>query len=548
MEQLAPPTADASRGGFPRPRPPRRSGIQLVVLFAAVMAALCVAVIVATAPASWPRSDLAVIEIDVLHALSTFWKLGPYSRFGWRHPGPLHFYLLAPLYWLSGEKSAALPAGAFLLNLGSVGFVAWAARRHLRPGSAVGVTLALAALATRADGLLTSVWNPHAVVLPLAATMTAAALACADHAGFLVAAVLGASLIAQTHVGLVPVALAAVAAPAGAMAANLVRDGCEARPSTRAALRALAVSIALGLLLWTPPLLEQLEGRPGNLAQVAAYFTSAERTGQPVAAAARAVGYEFSWIWRPRPALPDGKPLRRQPARAWVVWSGSQLAAIAALLVAWRHGRRDPRWWLGVVTLLAASMGLASATRVDPPAPDHALFWLAAVGAVGSGTLGGLAADALTRRAPPGGAVRRSLAILPPILVLLVGAFGALELNRTVRRAAADERSAAAIETVGRRVEDFLRRHPGEPPLVRVSQSNWGDAAAVVLRVRKARLPVAIEPEWLVMFGEPFAPTGRESRELILADPATFERARHAPGAVVIAETDAVSVVVVERR
>ena len=39
-----------------------------------------------------------------------------YSRFGWHHPGPLYFYLLAPWYWLSGS-TAGMQAGALVINL-----------------------------------------------------------------------------------------------------------------------------------------------------------------------------------------------------------------------------------------------------------------------------------------------------------------------------------------------------------------------------------------------------------------------------------------------
>jgi hypothetical protein len=44
----------------------------------------------------WSYGDLAVIELSVRNALRGHPLLGPYSRFGWDHPGPALFYLLAP--------------------------------------------------------------------------------------------------------------------------------------------------------------------------------------------------------------------------------------------------------------------------------------------------------------------------------------------------------------------------------------------------------------------------------------------------------------------
>jgi hypothetical protein len=51
--------------------------------------------------------------------------VGPYSRFGWHHPGPLYFYLLAPWYWMSGLHTAGMQAGAFAINFSAVLLMAW---------------------------------------------------------------------------------------------------------------------------------------------------------------------------------------------------------------------------------------------------------------------------------------------------------------------------------------------------------------------------------------------------------------------------------------
>ena len=52
--------------------------------------------------------------------------VGAYSRFGWHHPGPALFYLLAPFYLLGGSTEVALSAGAISINLISLLAVAWA--------------------------------------------------------------------------------------------------------------------------------------------------------------------------------------------------------------------------------------------------------------------------------------------------------------------------------------------------------------------------------------------------------------------------------------
>src|SRR5437764_3658483 len=60
--------------------------------------------------------DVAFIELTIRDALHGRVALGPYSRFGWHHLGPIVFYLYAPIYWLSGQSSRALFLDSWLLN------------------------------------------------------------------------------------------------------------------------------------------------------------------------------------------------------------------------------------------------------------------------------------------------------------------------------------------------------------------------------------------------------------------------------------------------
>ena len=61
-------------------------------------------------------SDFALLELSTGEALRGTQLLGPYSRFGWRHPGPAYFYLQAPLYGASGASSASLPVAVLIFN------------------------------------------------------------------------------------------------------------------------------------------------------------------------------------------------------------------------------------------------------------------------------------------------------------------------------------------------------------------------------------------------------------------------------------------------
>ena len=85
--------------------------------------------------------DKALLELCAWHALEDTQLVGPYSRFGFRHPGPMYSYVVVPLYWLTGHDTASLPWTNILIVLativgilhvardmgGQAGLLAWAA-------------------------------------------------------------------------------------------------------------------------------------------------------------------------------------------------------------------------------------------------------------------------------------------------------------------------------------------------------------------------------------------------------------------------------------
>lgn len=66
-------------------------------------------------------------------------------------------------------------------------------------------------------------------------------------------------------------------------------------------------------------------------------------------------------------------------------------------------------------------------------------------------------------------------------------------------------------------INDFFAARPGpHRPVVRLVQHGvWPVVAAVVLHEYHAGRPLAVEPNWLFMFGERFTPTGEETEELL---------------------------------
>ena len=141
----------------------------------------------APAPAD-TAADHAAIELRVRVVGGTDTPLvGPYSRFGWSHPGPFLFDLLALPYRGLGREGTGLLSGAAVVNavavIVAVGVLAAAARSR----ALVWCDRPRAARYTRLGGkLLDDPWNPYIIVLPM---FTLAVLAVRGERGPLDAAV-----------------------------------------------------------------------------------------------------------------------------------------------------------------------------------------------------------------------------------------------------------------------------------------------------------------------------------------------------------------------
>ncbi|MFN2556426.1 MAG: hypothetical protein ABR592_06050 [Nitriliruptorales bacterium] len=74
-----------------------------------------------------------------------------------------------------------------------------------------------------------------------------------------------------------------------------------------------------------------------------------------------------------------------------------------------------------------------------------------------------------------------------------------------------------AADALTAQIDGFLSTRPGpHEPVVRLVQHGvWPVVAAVVLRMYHEGHPLAVEPNWLFMFGEQFVQTGEETEELL---------------------------------
>jgi hypothetical protein len=479
--------------------------------------------------------DFALIESYTIHATNGRQFLGPYSRFGWNHPGPLYFYVIAPFYVLSGHRAAGLSAGALALNLGSLLAMIWVLLRMGRGVLAVVMASLSVVFMWRAETLVASQWNPHVVVLPIMALIVISAGMMTGRIWLLPAVALVATFIVQTHIGLAPTVLAvsAVGTISGALVLTHRFPGGGTRlwPPVNVTLWLLAV-------LWLLPIAQQLLGMPGNLTALWTFFILEERSGQAFVTGFRAWSDMLSALLRPDTYVPWGGEL--DVGEVW--WSGPwailQVTGVAAVAVRAALVREQFRFALAGLLVVASLLALWSATRIEGDIRDHLVFWIAGIGVLNTAVMVDAIIVGVWRRARS--VTARVTGVMSILLFVVAASIGFRQLHLVTLRS-----YAPGIEPLAaRRLADGIAMHDIGKPLVRIDHPAWGIAAGVLLQFQKRGTPFAVDDAWTFMFGDSAAPRGDEASVLTFATREARDRLMSEAAYEEIAERDGMIVLV----
>jgi hypothetical protein len=322
-------------------------------------------------PGYTPGLDRAILELGARHVTRGVMEVGPYSRFGWFHPGPAIYYLLAGPYLLTGEQSAGILFAALIINtatLMAIGALIW---RQAGTVAAVGVlALILVMLRSLPVAILADPWNPYLPVLPFALLIVLAWTTVAGRHRWLPALPVLASVCIQMHVSYVAPCLAVLATTAILLALRRTRP--------RVGWRAwLGGSIAL-LLVWMLPIYQQLSGRHGNLADLWDYFTSGHTTHP----------WWFAWrLLSTELGRPSAFVLGVQPHPEFLAppefpgWTALVTIACftgAVALAIWHRDRVTLEF--GTFAVVASLTGLLAIRQVTGVVPAYVVQWVSLTG------------------------------------------------------------------------------------------------------------------------------------------------------------------------
>jgi hypothetical protein len=440
-------------------RADRRRRALLAALVAAVVGVpVVVAAIAVRSPRWYPLVDMAQIEwrvrdVGLAHP--------PLVGLGGRivghgvqgsHPGPLSFYLLAPVYRLLGSSAWALQASASVLNVGALAATVWAAHRRLGLRGALLAAAGLALLVRLyGTAVLVYPWNPFLPVLFWVLFLVCVWGVLCDDLPLLPVAVAAGTLCAQTHIPYVALVGGMAVVVVAALGVAFVRRRGDPGPR-RSLLIWTGGSLALGLVLWLPVVVEQLGGDPGNLSIIVDNFRHPSEAVLGLGGA--------------RPLFLDHLNLVNIVEGHRVLDSSS--APGFALLAAWAISAAATVWRrertliaLHVVVGAALVMGLAAISRIFGPPWYYLMLWawgtaVLAMVAVAATALR-LVADPLVARLPADrrGAARWAGAGVLGLVVLVPTVLAArTEPDRDFMGAGLSDQVGEVLGPVLRAIED----------------------------------------------------------------------------------------------
>ncbi|MEY2422879.1 MAG: hypothetical protein QOI95_2946 [Acidimicrobiaceae bacterium] len=370
--------------------------------------------------------------------------VGSWSRWGWAHPGPLQFWLLAPFYRVFGATGVL--TGTAVLNLACV--VAAVLLGYRRGGFRLAATVGLmVALLARASGaLLIDPWNPWAAFFPFVVFLLLVwSVVCDDHV-MLPAAVAVGSFSVQAHAGYLPMVGGLLLLAVTWSVVPIVRGRRDSAMRRSPTTKWLVIAAALGAVLWLPPIIDQLTGG-NNLRTLVSYSV---HPTEPTAGWNAAFGVLGGQVRPVGPWITGRETGLFGLTERTSVWPAmlTIAAVIAASWIAWRRGNGDAAR-LGVVALVATGLAVVATARVTGLFAPYVMHWWWAVAAIAMTSILWSAASALR-------SVRTRDAAMVVCLVGLLLNAGAMV--RDLPQPLPFERLSQMIATVGPQTASALQR------------------------------------------------------------------------------------------
>lgn len=253
----------------------------LIITLLATLAPVFIVIVTLTGRDYVPVQDFAVFHLRLRDVLSTDTPmLGVYSQYGWNHPGPAGYWMVAPFVWIAGGEAWGMLVGSAIAQGAAIGATAVVTRRaHSNRAALIWVSIAALGYGATGPWVVLEAWNPH-IALPFYVLFLASAWSAAITPGsYLPTVFVTGSILVHLHIGYAPLVL-----PVWVWLiwrrAKAVGLG-HLMPQAR---RRLALWL---VVLWSAPVMNDVLRPPGNLARLVDYFVldgGSDSAAGPIAA------------------------------------------------------------------------------------------------------------------------------------------------------------------------------------------------------------------------------------------------------------------------
>ena len=257
----------------------RRTASVVAGLSCVVAVPMVIAVWVLSHPRWLPLSDMAQIELRVRDVgldhpplVGPSGRLEGYGEAG-SHPGPLMYYVLAPVYRLFGSDGNALIVSSVFVSMVAVALAIWIGYRRGGWLFALAVAVVLGLLVRNYGAWrIAEPWNPHLPLIWWFVFLLAIWSVLCDDLRMLPLAGFAGTLCAQAHIAYLALVIGLGALTGAYLIANSIRRRRHDSNTWRPALIWGGATIGFIALLWLPPLVDQIQHDPGNLAIIIENF------------------------------------------------------------------------------------------------------------------------------------------------------------------------------------------------------------------------------------------------------------------------------------
>jgi hypothetical protein len=355
---------------------PRLSAATAVVLTIMSLAPVGVVILQRAGRHYLPVQDLAVIDLrvrDVFTFSNNTPMVGAYSRFGWSHPGPAMYYLVAPFAWLFGNPAWATLVGFALLQ--GVAII-WTARLAWKSGGLRWsvIWLSILALSYGATGpwIVQQAWNPH-VAFPFFVLFLLQCWVVARGDGQrLLGLAFVASFLVQAHIGY---AILVAIIATWALGRLILRQRREGQVAGRSLW--LPPAAVLVIMWFLPLVLDPILHFPGNIGHLLSFYLRSGNSS-PILGLSKGLGYlatEFKWLPPWFGGSDPLNPLTGLANPASIVWMLVPLAlVVGSWWVARRRNQTDLRLMAELVALLLTASAITLILLRGDPA-SYLFYW-----------------------------------------------------------------------------------------------------------------------------------------------------------------------------